>query len=107
MPLTAIPLVCLSAKFDKQTNRPRGSAGIAEQYNFDKCLSDSQIKLLKTSKYVSDMKKRSKNLKLNGIHFFPIDNESTSDRYYRSGKTHNLYTIQTEKIAKYKELLNV
>ena len=34
---------------------------------------------------------------------FPIDNESTSDRYYRSGKTHNLYTIQTEKIAKYKE----
>ena len=44
-----------------------------------------------------------KNLKLNGIHFFPIDNESTSDRYYRSGKTHNLYTIQTEKIAKYKE----
>ena len=27
-------------------------AGIAEQYNFDKCLSDSQIKLLKTSKYV-------------------------------------------------------
>jgi oligopeptide transport system substrate-binding protein len=44
-----------------------------------------------------------KNLKLNGIHFFPIDNQSTSDRYYRSGKTHNLYTIQTEKIAKYKE----
>ena len=43
------------------------------------------------------------NLKLNGIHFFPIDNESTSDRYYRSGKTHNLYTIQTEKLLNIKK----
>ena len=47
--------------------------GIAEQYNFDQCLSDSQIKLLKTSKYVSDMKKRSKNLKVSGRNVYEYD----------------------------------
>ena len=35
--------------------------GIAEVYRLDGCLSDSQIKVLKTSKYVSDMKKRDRN----------------------------------------------
>lgn len=55
------------------------------------------IKVNKNDKYWD-----SDNSKLNGIHFFPIDNESTADRYYRSGKTHNLNIIQTEKISKYK-----
>ena len=32
--------------------------GIADVYRLDGCLSDSQIKVLKISKYVSDMKKR-------------------------------------------------
>ena len=54
------------------------------------------IKVTKNERYWD-----SDNLKLNGIHFLPIDNESTADRYYRSGKTHNLNIIQTEKISKY------
>jgi hypothetical protein len=36
--------------------------GIAENYSLDGCLSDAQIKVLKKSKYVSDMKKRELNL---------------------------------------------
>ena len=47
--------------------------GIVEQYNFDQCLSDSQIKLLKTSKYVSDMKKRSRNLNLHSKNVYKFD----------------------------------
>ena len=66
---------------------------ILEEWSINKV-----IKVTRNMKYWGN-----DNLQLNGIHFFPIDNESTSDRYYRSGKTHNLYTIQTEKIAKYKE----
>ena len=41
--------------------------------------------------------------KINGIEFFPIDNELTQDRLFRSGGIHLANTVPTEKIKKYRE----
>ncbi len=45
------------------------------------------------------------NVKLNGVHFFPITEYSVEERYFRSGKIHLTHTPQMaiEKIAVYRE----
>jgi len=44
-------------------------------------------------------------VRLNGIHFFPIDNQQTEERAFRSGQVHLTYTPQMaiEKIATYEK----
>ena len=41
--------------------------------------------------------------KINGIEFYPIDNELTQDRLFRSGGIHLANTVPTEKIKRYRE----
>lgn len=42
-------------------------------------------------------------VKLEEIHFYPIDNEQTEERMFRSGRLHVTNTIPPEKISVYKE----
>lgn len=42
-------------------------------------------------------------VRLNEIHFYPVDNEQTEERMFRSGQLHLTSTIPSEKIEGYKE----
>ena len=43
-----------------------------------------------------------KNVRLNGIHFYPIAVASTEERMYRAGQLHVTFRVPTEKIAVYR-----
>ena len=43
------------------------------------------------------------NVKLNEIHFFPIDNTSREDLMFRSGQLHVTSTVPPEKVEVYRE----
>lgn len=45
----------------------------------------------------------SQTLKLNGIHFYPIDNQTTEERMFRAGTLHVTYVVPAEKIRTYRE----
>ncbi|MEE8398289.1 MAG: peptide ABC transporter substrate-binding protein [Desulfobacterales bacterium] len=42
-------------------------------------------------------------VRLNGIHFHPIDNQLTEERMFRSGQLHKTSTVPSEKIAGYRK----
>jgi oligopeptide transport system substrate-binding protein len=42
-------------------------------------------------------------VRLNGINFYPVENQSTEERMFRSGQLHITSTLSSEKIAVYKE----
>ncbi|MEM7383621.1 MAG: peptide ABC transporter substrate-binding protein, partial [Verrucomicrobiota bacterium] len=44
-----------------------------------------------------------KNVKLNGINFYPIDDQTTEERAFRDGQLHKIYDLTLDKIVPYKE----
>ena len=41
--------------------------------------------------------------KLNEIHFYPVELETTGENMFRGGQLHNIYSLHIDKIATYKE----